>query len=61
VLVNALVTAGLSGVEDRYEARIAWLMAFAPAVVLAAVRRAGRRTVAFSASSAAEPGTARHR
>jgi hypothetical protein len=61
VLVNALVTAGLSGVEDRYEARIAWLMAFAPAVVLAADRRAGRRAAAFSASSAAELGTARRR
>lgn len=62
VLVNALVTAGLSGVEDRYEARIAWrLMAFAPVVVLAADRRAGRRAAAFSASSATELGTARHR
>jgi hypothetical protein len=34
LLGNALITAGLSGVEDHYEGRIAWLMAFAPAVVV---------------------------
>ncbi len=35
---NAFVTGALSGVEDRYQARIAWLFAFAPAAVLAARR-----------------------
>lgn len=44
VLANAFITASLSGVEDRYESRIAWLMAFAPAAVLAARVHARRRS-----------------
>ena len=42
VVGNALITGALSGVESRYAARIAWLMAFIPSVVFAQrfVRRA---------------------
>ncbi len=50
VLANAFLTASLSGVEDRYESRVAWLMAFAPAAVLAA--RAAGQLAACGASSA---------
>ncbi len=39
---NALITGALSGVESRYAARIAWLMAFIPCVVLARHLLSGR-------------------
>jgi hypothetical protein len=45
---NAALTGGLSGVHERYQGRIAWLIAFAPAAALAAVRlprRPDRRSV----------------
>ncbi len=32
---NALITGGLSGIEDHYEARLAWLPVLVPALVLA--------------------------
>jgi hypothetical protein len=46
---NALLTGGLSEVQNRYAARIAWLFAFTPSLVLAARLRAGslRRLAAF--------------
>lgn len=37
-LGNAAVTGALSGLNERYQARIAWLFAFAPAAALLAVR-----------------------
>jgi hypothetical protein len=37
-LGNALLTGGLSGPNERYQARLAWLFAFAPAAALAAGR-----------------------
>jgi len=37
-LGNAAVTGGLSGPAERYQARLAWLFAFAPAVLLAVPR-----------------------
>jgi len=36
---NAVVTGGLSGVNDRYQGRIAWLFVLVPAVVIATPRR----------------------
>ncbi|WP_270937258.1 hypothetical protein [Falsiroseomonas oryzae] len=41
---NAAVTGGLSGPNERYQARIAWLLAFAPAAILpaACLPRRGR-------------------
>jgi hypothetical protein len=48
---NALITGGLSGVQDHYEARIAWLMSFTPALIL--VRRfAGLHNVPAAAHPA---------
>ncbi len=41
-LGNAFITGALSGVEDRYQARIAWLFAFTPVAVLVAVRPGAR-------------------
>jgi hypothetical protein len=35
VVGNAFVTGALSGVEDRYAGRVAWLLVFAPGLVLA--------------------------
>lgn len=45
---NALVTGGLSGVNERYQGRIAWLFPFAAAAVLAVARqpRPGPRELA---------------
>lgn len=58
-LGNALVTGGLSGPHDRYQARIAWLLAFAPAAALAA-RRAPRAVAAGKGlSRSSGPGSAR--
>ena len=50
VLGNALITAGLSGVEDRYESRVAWLFFFAPATVLASRALTGRLAAALGMS-----------
>jgi len=40
---NAALTGGLSGVHERYQGRIAWLIAFAPGAALAAGRMPRRR------------------
>jgi hypothetical protein len=41
-LGNAVLTGALSGPNERYQARIAWLFAFAPAAVLAGARQPRR-------------------
>ncbi len=46
VLGNAVITAGLSGVEDRYESRIAWLLPFTAAAVVAMRQRWSRSALA---------------
>ncbi len=47
---NALITGALSGVESRYAARVAWLLAFIPCIVL--VRRIRLRTRLNSTNAA---------
>ena len=37
---NALLTGGLSEVQNRYAARLAWVLSFTPCLVLAARLRA---------------------
>jgi len=50
---NATIAGGLSGPAERYQARIAWLFAFAPSVLVApALRRSAGRVPAADAAPA---------
>ena len=51
---NALITGALSGVESRYAARVAWLLAFIPCIVL--IRRLRLRTRSSSLDTTATVG-----
>jgi hypothetical protein len=46
---NAAVTGGLSGVNERYQSRIAWLLAFVPATIAPAAWRPRRAETALAA------------
>jgi hypothetical protein len=46
VLANAIVSGAISGVFDRYQGRVAWLVPLALAVLMARPENSGRRTFA---------------